>query len=458
MTELTTRASSNCAAGPRDEAVRRPRVAMVAAAFPKLSETFLFNKFVGLLESGVDVHVVCGRSEEKEWRNYSGVANNKGLRSRVGQVWPHRPRWLAAVLWPIALLFTLAMRPAATWRYFRETWRKLGWRCLNTFYLDAPLIRLQPDIVHFEFGTLALERTHLREALPAKLVVSFRGFDLNFAGLENPHYYADVWRSVSGVHCLGEDLWRRAQRRGCPSDMPHALIPPAIDMERFRADENRAEPATISPERPLRILSVGRLHWNKGHEYALQAVHQLRAMGVSCEFRIAGDGDYFEPLSFAIHELQLSSIVVLLGALQQAQVRDQMLWADVFLHAAMSEGFCNSVLEAQSMQLPVVCSDAGGLGENVQDGVTGFVVPRRDPAALAAKLALLADDPSLRARMGRAGRQRVQELYRLDRQIEAFARWYDDLLGPARRVTSTDRELPPELALDTPEVVVRSNG
>lgn len=431
---------------------------MVAAAFPKLSETFLFNKFVGLLESGVDVHVVCGRSDEKEWRNYSGVANNKGLRCRVSQVWPHRPRWLAAVLWPIALLFTLAMRPAATWRYFRETWRKLGWRCLNTFYLDAPLIRLQPDIVHFEFGTLALERTHLRDALPARLVVSFRGFDLNFAELENPHYYADVWRSVSGVHCLGEDLWRRAQRRGCPSDMPHVLIPPAIDVERFRADKNRAEPATISSARPLRILSVGRLHWKKGHEYALLAVVKLRDAGVPCELRIVGDGDYFEALTFAIHELELGEAVRLLGALGHEQVREQMAWADVFLHAAVSEGFCNSVLEAQAMELPVVCSDADGLDENVRDGVTGFVVPRRNPAALAAKLALLTDDPSLRARMGTAGRRRVKEAYRLDRQIEAFARWYDDLLRPMPHRAPPNCELSPELALGSPEVVVRANG
>lgn len=441
--------SQRAMAAPRRASGRRPRVAMMAAAFPKLSETFLLNKFLGLRSHGVDVHVVCGRSDEQEWRNYPRIADVKELRLSVHRAWPHRPRWIAALLWPAALLCTFMMRPAATLRYFRETWRILGWRCVNTFYLDAPLIRLQPDIVHFEFGTLILGRTHLRDALPAKLVVSFRGFDLNFAGLEDPGYYSAVWCATAGVHCLGEDLWRRAKRRGCPAEMPHVLISPAIDVDRFRAENRAAEPASISPERPLRILSVGRLHWKKGHEYALTAIRELVDLGVPCELRIVGDGDYYEALTFAIHELRLGESARLLGALGHEQVREQMAWADVFLHAAVSEGFCNSVLEAQSMELPVVSSDADGLGENVQDGVTGFVAARRDPRALAAKLALLAGDAGLRKRMGQAGRQRVQEQYRLDRQIEAFANWYDELLGAVRTTPLTRGELSPEIALDS---------
>ena len=105
----------------------------------------------------------------------------------------------------------------------------------------------------------------------------------------------------------------------------------------------------------------------------------LADQGLHCEYRIVGDGDYLGAIGFARHQLGLESLVQLLGALGQPEVRDQMLWADVFLHAAVSEGFCNAVIEAQAMMLPVVCSDAGGLSENVVDGETGFVVPRRDP-------------------------------------------------------------------------------
>lgn len=86
-----------------------------------------------------------------------------------------------------------------------------------------------------------------------------------------------------------------------------------------------------------------------------------------------------------------------------------------------------AVVEAQAMQLPVVASDAGGLPENVEDGRTGFIVPRRDPVALADKLAVLATDADLRRRMGAAGRTRVENCFSLPRQIAAFDRFYREM-------------------------------
>ena len=98
--------------------------------------------------------------------------------------------------------------------------------------------------------------------------------------------------------------------------------------------------------------------------------------------------------------------------------------AHIFLHSAVSEGFCNAVLEAQAMGLPVVCSDADGLPENVDDGETGFVVPRRDAQSLAEKLAVLSREAVLRQKMGEAGRRRVLKRFQLTDQIDAFDRLY----------------------------------
>jgi colanic acid/amylovoran biosynthesis glycosyltransferase len=95
----------------------------------------------------------------------------------------------------------------------------------------------------------------------------------------------------------------------------------------------------------------------------------------------------------------------------------------------VSEGFCNAVLEAQAMGLPVVCTDADGLPENVEDGVTGLVAPRRNPKALSDALAALAADPDRRARMGSAGRARVASRFRLEEQIDAFSRLYESVLS-----------------------------
>ena len=123
----------------------------------------------------------------------------------------------------------------------------------------------------------------------------------------------------------------------------------------------------------------------------------------------------------------LGDSVTFCGSMNHSAVLDKYVWADIFLHGAVSEGFCNAVLEAQAMGVPVVCTDADGLSENVADGITGFVVPRRDPAALAEKLALLAGEPTLRATMGAAGCRRVEAHFRMAQQLDAFEDFYAGL-------------------------------
>lgn len=245
--------------------------------------------------------------------------------------------------------------------------------------------------------------------------------------LERADYHREVWQGADALHLLGEDLWRRAQRRGCPPDKPHALIPPAIDVTRFDPQDKSHQDVAGTPGRPLRSLSVARLEWTKGYEFALEAVRLLKEQGVNCLYQIVGTGAHLESVAFARHQLGLAPQVELLGALTPEQIRPHLRAADVFLHAAVSEGFCNAVLEAQAMRLPVVCSDAGGLAENVVDGRTGFVVPRRKPAAIAEKLARLARDPDLRERMGQAGRARVIESFDLERQAQRFLDLYEQV-------------------------------
>ena len=79
------------------------------------------------------------------------------------------------------------------------------------------------------------------------------------------------------------------------------------------------------------------------------------------------------------------------------------------------------------MGVPVVCTYADGLRENIEDGVTGFLVPRRDPKAMAEKLALLAGDGDLRHKMGAAGRTRVESRFQMAEQLDTFEAFYGTL-------------------------------
>jgi colanic acid/amylovoran biosynthesis glycosyltransferase len=401
------------------------RIVLAVPAFPKLSETFIVSKFLGLLERGWDVHLVCRQSNPKDWEAFPELHHSGGdIKQRVHVSWPHRPRWLAFLLFVPAMIRALICAPKRFLKYLRIGCKRFGFKVFRTFYLDLDLVCLKPDIIHFEFGALAVGRMHLKDLLDCKTTVSFRGYDLNFAGLDQPDYYTEVWKGADACHFLGQDLFRRAQQRGCPADIPHSIIPPAINLEKFPTPERTIGEILGTKEHPLKVLSVGRLEWKKGYEFALSALKLLQDQGCNFEYRVIGEGEHRAAIEFASYQLGINGRVCFLGAVPHDQVIRHLQWADIFLHPSVSEGFCNAVIEAQAVGLPVVCTDADGLPENVADGITGFVVPRRDSIKLAEKLTLLISDPNLRLTLGEAGRKRVMEKFQLDEQKEAFHNFF----------------------------------
>lgn len=395
------------------------KIVLIANQFPKFSETFIVTKFLGLLDLGYDVHVVCNRSDPDQWGLYAHLVERADIRSRV-RICPERK------------LVTQALR------------------------------EIEPDIVHFEFGGLTKNRMDLPELVGARTVVSFRGPDLNVGWMDDPDLYAPVWSKADGFHFLGRDLQQRAEALGCPVK-PTALVPPAVDTRFFDGRRPPHVDVAGGPDRPLRILSVGRLHWMKGYEYALRAVRTLVDQNISCEYTIIGAHDHREHLlavRFDITDLGLEGVVRLAGRQSREEVRRAMASADVLVHAAVSEGFCNAVVEAQAMRLPVVVSDAGGLPDNVAHRETGFVTPRRSPRAVSDRLSALAADPGLRERLATAGRARALDHFSLDGYASKFQTLYRDVLLAApgssddlrnrlaekeRRVRVLERQLPQPL-------------
>jgi colanic acid/amylovoran biosynthesis glycosyltransferase len=363
-----------------------PRVLLVTRNFPFVSQTFVADQFIHLLARGWDVHVTARHSEDRWWANYPRMAAESAIRDHVH----------------------VSDDPGEIMR------------------------ELDPAVVHFEFGALAIGQMNAAKSAGAASVVSFRGYDINFTQLQEPAYYDDVWRNASMLHCCSEALWQRCQERGCPPGTPHRIIPGGVDLDFFDPGSRPRPDIAGNQQRPLRILSVGRLVWTKGHDLAIKALRMLVDQGIDATLTIIGGGAMADELRFAAWDLGVFDRVHLAGSLPRRRVRAAMKKADVFLAASYSEGFGISVLEAQAMQLPVVCTDADGLKENVVDGETGFVVPRREAAPLADRLALLARAPKLRASMAHAGRERVAQHFRIDQDIDAFEWLYYDAIEAAR--------------------------
>jgi type III pantothenate kinase len=134
----------------------------------------------------------------------------------------------------------------------------------------------------------------------------------------------------------------------------------------------------------------------------------------------------------AIKDLGVSDRVVLRGAMDRSGCREEMARADLFILSSVTEAFGLAAAEAMATGLPVIASAVGGLTEVVAEGVTGFLVPSRDPGALADRIIGLAEDPEMRREMGKAGRERVRSRFDRDLIVAQLVSTYEKVIKERR--------------------------
>ncbi|MBE0568169.1 MAG: glycosyltransferase family 4 protein [Deltaproteobacteria bacterium] len=170
------------------------------------------------------------------------------------------------------------------------------------------------------------------------------------------------------------------------------------------------------------VAIVGALHPRKDlHTFLDAAVQVARGMR-DAVFLIAGAGSeqYTDTVRRRIGELKLDSKVRLLGWRDDI---DEMLGAiDVLVISSEQESFGRTMIEALAMETPVVSTRCGGPEEVLTDGETGFLVPVKDPSAMADAIGKLLADPRLSRRMGMNGRSHVSASFGIDRYVEGIQR------------------------------------
>ena len=192
-------------------------------------------------------------------------------------------------------------------------------------------------------------------------------------------------------------------------------------------DITKFEHASIDFKRKhWRMATVARLHWKKGLISTLEALAILNTKGLDFEYTIVGEGSEIQDIKFAIHQLGLADKVKLVGKKTHSDVITILSSSEIYLQFSISEGFCNAVLEAQAMGLLCIVSDAEGLAENVLDNETGWVVSKRDTAALAIKILEVVNLPLHEKEMiTQRAIKRVKEDFNLRKQQDAFLRFYE---------------------------------
>jgi glycosyltransferase involved in cell wall biosynthesis len=214
-------------------------------------------------------------------------------------------------------------------------------------------------------------------------------------------------------------------------DQKLMLIHNGIDLVKFMGEMllcQTARDRLAIPADSLVFTCVGNLYERKGHADLIKALHFLKdKLPVNWQLLAAGrdvDGRLAKLRQMA-DALGLSSHVRLLG--ERRDIPVLLSAADIHVSASWYESFPNNILEAMCAGLPIVATRVGGVPEQVVDGVTGILVPAQNPRALSEALLAMTFDRERRKAMGRAGRERVQVEFPIERSVGALEHVYERL-------------------------------
>lgn len=298
-----------------------------------------------------------------------------------------------------------------------------------------------PHIVHsHESAWLAWQLSRIRENLPVPLAAT-----CHFVPRFLSHYVGRPLRSESRERVawrVAVRLLNRFDRVAFPTETqramytraglqaPSAVISNGVDLARYRPDGPADHRSLDLPPAP-RVLAVGRVARDKRLDVLLHAFAYLR--DTSTSLVVAGQGPDRARLERLAHELALDGRVRFLGKVPESEMPSLYRACQAYAIASLVEVQSITTLQALACGVPVVAAAAGSLPEILRYGECGLLVPPENPAAMAAAIREVLEQPALAARLRAAG---VDAARSHDERLtfDAYERVYFDLANNARRV------------------------
>ncbi len=388
-----------------------PRVAFVLLWFPLPSETFIFNEVDRLREIGVPLRVFTLYGP---WKRNLSVAMEAfpGTVERLGLPFLREAHFDVIHWWrknPSLVKRLFRTVPVRRWSDPEMAGENL-WAFLCAFRLARRFEEEKIEHIHASWAG--------GPATAAWIASELTGIPFSFSG-----HAADIYppdgaleekiRACAFVrtenHANVEHLKRLAPGEESKIHMVHN----GLDMIPGSFARRPLVP-------PYRIRALGRLVPKKGFDVLIRSCRILEECGLDFQLAVAGSGHCREALVNLARELKLEGKISFPGFITHDRVSEFLASGDVFVMPSVvdptgdRDGLPNVILEALLHKLPVVATDVCAIGEIVQDGTTGFLVPQKDPFALARAIVKAVGDRESGARMAEKGRSMVLEQFGLD--------------------------------------------
>jgi len=414
------------------------RIAIITSEFPLVSETFIIDHVISLMDRGHDVTIFASKIHEDCPHE---VVAQRGLMRFVRPIDPcYSHNIFVRMIRRIKMLLTESWRnPALTIRslnprlFGRAAFILSGFACVRGFADSG-----QFDIVHCHFGWSGALGARLKKAgaIDAPLIVTFHGSDVNTSwGINLLGDREFLFKNADWFTANTNFTRKQAIELGGPVDR-FSIWHMGVDLNRFQFKERR-----LTDNEPIRLLTVGRLVENKGIDFSIRALKLIDSRR-AIEFHVVGDGPLRGPLSRLANEIGSGKTVIFHGSCSSAQVRKHLDKAHLFILAAVTsadgaqEGQSVALIEAQACGLPILSTFHGGIPEAVVNGASGFLVPERDIDSLSDRLRYLIENSEEWSAMGIAGRRFVEESFSLQSCSDKITNIYGSLISEHDRTAA----------------------
>jgi glycosyltransferase involved in cell wall biosynthesis len=253
-----------------------------------------------------------------------------------------------------------------------------------------------------------------------KRVLTLQSGDLDDPRKKDRLHHKLVWpimhKSPDRVTAISTALKTRAVKYGIAEDKTE-ITPNGFNPEEVSQ--------AVEKEKGL-VISMGRLSWEKGFEYLLEAWPSVKKNIPSARLEIFGEGDKKEELLKMIKNLKIDDSIKIRGLIEHSEFMRELKRAEVYVQASIAEGLGLVYIEAQASGVPPVGTRAGGIPDVIQNEENGLLVEPKDPKALAVAMIRLLKDKDLYERLKQKGLETSRQ-YEWGRIIEKINIVYQKL-------------------------------
>jgi colanic acid/amylovoran biosynthesis glycosyltransferase len=410
------------------------KIAFIVTYFPKISETFVLNQIIELINKGhqlqiysdfkgyePDCHIEIKQYNLIEQTYYllQNMPLNKILRLVKGFF------YLTKEINSHSIILLRSLNFIEFHKY------ALNFKLLYSLIALRQAQNHNFDIVHAQFGTSGIKTMMLRKYgyFKGKFIVSFRGSDIS-KNLEKKKYdYNKLFNEVDLLLPVSEYFKQKLINLGCDKSKIK-VHRSGINCKKF-SYTLRTPPA----DGLFELVSVGRLIEKKGFEYGLKALKIMLERNYKINYKIIGDGPLMDYLKNLSTQLEIHHNVVFYGRKNHNDIWKMLNKSHILIAPSVTakngdqEGIPNVLKEAMAMGIPVISTYHSGIPELIEDGVSGFLVEERNENILAKKIELLINNPELWESMGETGRQIVEKDYNNETQNDKLVEIYSALIG-----------------------------